>query len=1114
MKIATRLLGLFFLVAVFPLSLFSYIDLQQYEETVRDESLERLAGLADKKVMQVNNYLEEREREVRILARGPQVIAGLRSLYAKELHGVGNMGAERGLHDYFSRYIEETGLFYDAFLISIEGEIVFTQKHESDFKTNLLAGPYRDTQFAKAFRSARMTLEPVISDYEFYAPSQSPAIFIIAPVMVEGRCQGMFAAQLDNKLLYRVATDATDLGQTGGVAFAQRDRGDVLYTTPLKYHEDAAMKFRVKEGEIRQLPMLEALAGKTGEGIKVDYRGTPVVAAWRYLPGLNWGMVVEIDLAEEFAPVYQHRLRLFEMLGAMLLGIGLLAYYFGRQISRPLARLANTANAIARGELAQKVEESGPGELSLFARAFNHMLENLRQLYHSLEQRIEQRTVELNVINEQLKNEIANHKRTEVMLSDAHENLVRLLNSMVEGAYGVDTEGNCTFVNPSCLRMLGYQSTDELLGKQMHKLIHHTHADGSPYPVSACKIYQAYQMLQTISVADEVFWRKDGSCFPVEYWSSPIVIDGVSVGAILTFIDITERKQADDKLRLAAATFETHEGIMITDAQANIIRVNRAFGEITGFSAEEVLGKNPRILSSGRQSKAFYEQMWHQLKTEGGWSGEIWDRRKNGEIYPKWLTITAVKDSAGRVTEFVAIFGDITARKRAEEEIRNLAFYDVLTQLPNRRLLLDRLGLALSVSARSQQYGAVLFLDMDKFKVLNDTLGHDYGDMLLLEVARRLRDCVRDVDTVARLGGDEFVVLIEELDVQVEEASQKVALIAEKIRVSLSEPYLLKARLHHSSPSIGVSLYRGTEESVDALLKHADMAMYQSKEAGRNTVRFFDPQMQHLVETRASLEADLRRAVPEGQLQLYYQIQLNNENQPLGAEALLRWMHPLRGMVSPAQFIPVAEESAQILEIGTWVLESACHQLSLWCADKPTRNLSIAVNVSAQQFKLVNFVDQIASLLRKYHVDAARLKLELTESVVLNDVDDVVEKMHALRALGVQLSLDDFGTGYSSLAYLKRLPLNQLKIDQSFVRDITSDANDAVMVRTIIDMAHNFGMNVIAEGVETDGQLAFLKQHGCMAYQGYLFSKPVPIEQLEDLLASQPINMKLLTNFS
>ena len=563
---------------------------------------------------------------------------------------------------------------------------------------------------------------------------------------------------------------------------------------------------------------------------------------------------------------------------------------------------------------------------------------------------------------------------------------------------------------------------------------------------------------------------------------------------------VIERYAAQNELRIAATAFETRDGIAVTDSNNEILQVNHAFTNITGYSAEEVVGRDPKMLSSNRHDADFYVAMWESIINTGAWEGEVWNQRKNGEIYPEYLTISAVRDKDGAIVNYVSTFRDITVSKAAEEEIKHLAFYDSLTRLPNRRFLVDRLQRALASSARSGKKGALLFLDLDNFKSLNDTLGHDIGDLLLQQVAQRISSCVREVDTVARLGGDEFVVMLEDLSADTVEAASQAETVSEKILTVLKRPYQLDKHKHHSTSSVGSTLFNGQQETTDELMKQADIAMYQAKKAGGNILRFFYPQMQEIINTRAVMEVELRKALDSRHFHLNYQIQVNDLGHPVGAEALIRWIHPEHGLTPPNKFIPLAEETGLILPIGQWVLEAACKQLKEWSQNEVSRRLVLAVNVSAKQFHQNDFVTQVQAIVQHHAINPMLLKLELTESLLLEDIKSTIKKMNALNQIGIHFTLDDFGTGYSSLQYLKQLPLDQLKIDQTFVRDIATDTSDKAIVRTIIAMAKSLSLDVIAEGVETGDQQQILLDEGCRHYQGYLFGKPMPIEQFDMLL--------------
>jgi diguanylate cyclase (GGDEF)-like protein/hemerythrin-like metal-binding protein/PAS domain S-box-containing protein len=574
------------------------------------------------------------------------------------------------------------------------------------------------------------------------------------------------------------------------------------------------------------------------------------------------------------------------------------------------------------------------------------------------------------------------------------------------------------------------------------------------------------------------------------------------VGYITGISDITERKQLEQKLRLAAKVFESNEGIFITDTNRAILQVNKAFSTITGYPEEELIGKQPNLFNTALYDDNFHNEIWNKVVETDNWEGEIWHNHKNGSTFPAYLFIDAVRNENQCITNYVITINDMTIRKNNEQKIQQLAFYDPLTELPNRRLLLDRLSRVIISNKRLHKNNALLFLDIDHFKMLNDTHGHDVGDLLLTLIAARLSDCIRKEDTLARIGGDEFVIILEGLDEEDIIAASKTTTICTTILTRMNDVFQLNDIHYNCTASIGVVLFKDHLTSTSEVMKQADIAMYQAKLAGRNTVRFFDPKMQEAISKRAALEAELHQAVTQQQFKLFYQLQVDQNQQPVGVEALIRWQHPTKGIVGPVEFIPYAEESGLILPIGQWVLETACAQLKQWQQQCDTKHLTIAVNVSSKQFRQKDFVDTVIKMINHYDIDVTKLKMELTESLLLDDIDTTIIQMNALGRLGILFSLDDFGTGYSSLQYLKKLPLSQLKIDRSFVDDLLTDQSDQSIVKTIISMADSLGFSVIAEGVETIEQKRYLLDIGCSHFQGYLFSKPMPISEIEQLISN------------
>lgn len=704
-----------------------------------------------------------------------------------------------------------------------------------------------------------------------------------------------------------------------------------------------------------------------------------------------------------------------------------------------------------------------------------------------------QRSRELQARAAEFEQNITERREMEAALREQKDFFRLIAESIGEHIAVLDPQGRRVYNSPSYRQFFG--DARQLSGTDSFADIH---------PDDRERVRRVFNETVQSGVGQEIEYRlmrHDGS---IRHMASAGKViqdkDGQAIRIVVVAHDITDRKQAEQWERIAATAFESQQGMFITDAAGVILRVNQAFTEITGYSAAECIGQTPKLLSSGRHDAAFYTAMRQSLERQGSWQGEIWNRRKNAEIFPEWLTISAVTDNEGRVTHYVSTLADISLRKAAQEEIQKLAFYDALTRLPNRRLLQDRLRTAMAASARSGHQGALLFIDLDNFKTLNDTLGHDMGDCLLQQVAKRLLACVRDRDTVARLGGDEFVVMLAGLDKRPQEAATQSRIVGEKILAALNQPYDLAGSEYLNTPSVGITLFGGQQDAIEELMKRADLAMYDAKATGRNTLRFFDPQMQALVTARVALERDLREALQRQELFLCYQPQIDQAGRIVGAEALVRWRHQQRGQVLPAEFIPLAEETGLILPLGLWVLETACAQTTVWAAQAGREEFTVSVNVSARQLRQPNFVEQVLGVLASTATNPRNLKLELTESMLLDNVHEIIAKMTELKEHGVGFSLDDFGTGYSSLSYLKRLPIDQLKIDQSFVRDLLGDPNDEAIARTIVALGGSLGLEVIAEGVESVEQRDVLATQGCHTYQGYLFSRPLPLAEFEVFL--------------
>lgn len=667
-----------------------------------------------------------------------------------------------------------------------------------------------------------------------------------------------------------------------------------------------------------------------------------------------------------------------------------------------------------------------------------------------------------------------------------------------EGIFRSTRDGRYLAANPALARLYAYGSAEELIA-DLADIEHRLYVQ----PGRRDDFLRLIENDGEVHNFESEVFRRDGSRLWIsENAHSVQDAQGEFICYEGTVQDISERKQAEEHLRLLAMVFSnSNEAIIVTDAENLIVATNPAFTQLTGYQPEEVIGRNPSLLSAGNTPREVFSEMWTSLQRDGAWRGELWDRRKNGEAYPKWLSISLVRDEQGNIRNHIGSFIDISELKATQERIRHLAHHDTLTNLPNRFSLHEKLEQAVAFCRRNRIQLALMLIDLDRFKTINDTLGHHAGDELLIEVARRLLASVRESDIVARLGGDEFVVALPGIG-----SPDDAAHLADKITREISQPYQICGQEQRTTPSIGICLFPDDGGEIGDLLKNADVAMYHAKAKGRGNYQFFTEDMNIATTRRMTIESDLRLALQRSEFELYYQPQLELRSGTIvGVEALIRWRHPTRGMVPPGDFIPIAEEIGMITAIGDWVLQEACRQLKDW-QEKGISHIRMSINLSAAQFLDKTLPTRICDLLAEYGLSPGLLDLEVTESMSMASPDESIRAMKTMRNSGLTLSIDDFGTGYSSLAYLKLLPINTLKIDRSFVKDIESDPNDADICDVTVLLAHKLGLEVVAEGVETAAQLKFLLSIGCEKVQGYLISKPLPAPAAEAFIRdSQPM---------